>query len=62
MDFLFFEGEAVIIIFRTVLVDFFYSIVIYLTLTLPQRRWRFLDVSLLTDAICCNCYYLWRKC
>ena len=32
MDFLFFEGEAVIIVFRTVLVDFFYSIVIYLTL------------------------------
>ena len=31
MDFLFFEGKAVIIIFRTVLVDFFYSIVIYLT-------------------------------
>ena len=31
MDFLFFEGQAVIIAFTTVLVDFFYSIVIYLT-------------------------------
>ena len=62
MDFLFFEGEAVIIVFRTVLVDFFLFYCYLFNLTLPQRRRRFLDVSLLTDAICCNCDYLWRKC